>query len=296
MRKGMERNDAPNIACSGQDCKPDMRRNITRSDQKKEKTSYFTYLQLTFRKNDVSLYVKFKKWIFPHCSAPSPFGGFYNMKRSASLAALLTGVFCLVFVLCSCGKVRQNKKAVDQDTLRLMQKTQAELTACVERCRSAAAESKDKEILLALANSQEILADRHETIIRILLKKYKLERISTTSYSIEMDPRTLVHAPLNEYRDFLAKANPQMVLPEILIALEITNKVLESDLAIQSLIDFDSEDPFEGRFFLCPVCGQLELDAPADGCCPVCGSDKITELKDGELPPPDKESFLSPSI
>ena len=217
------------------------------------------------------------------------------MKRSASLAALLTGVFCLVLVLCSCGRVRQNKKAVDQDTLRLMQKTQAELTACVDRCRSSAAESKDKEILLALANSQEILADRHETIIRILLKKYKLERISTASYSIEMDPRTLVHAPLDEYREFLAKANPQNVLPEILIALEITNKVLESDLAIQSLIDFDSEEPFEGKFFLCPVCGQLELDS-SDGCCHVCGSDKIIELKDGELPPPDKESFLSPSI
>lgn len=216
------------------------------------------------------------------------------MKRSASLAVLLTGIFCLVFGLCACGRTQQNKKSVDQDTLRLMQKTQAELTACVERCRSAAEESKDKEILLALANSQQILADRHETIIRILLKKYKLDRISTVSYSIEMDPRTLVLAPLDEYRTFLAKADPQKVLSEVLIALELTNKVLESDLVIQSLIDFDSEEPFEGRLFLCPVCGQLELDDP-DGSCHVCGSDKIIELKDGELPPPDEESYLSVS-
>jgi len=216
------------------------------------------------------------------------------MKRSASLAALLTGVFCLVFGLCSCGRVQQNKKGVDQDTLRLMQKTQAELNVCVERCRSAAEESRDKKILLALANSQQILADRHETIIRILLKKNKLERISTASYSIEMDPRTMVLAPLDEYKAFLAKANPQKVLPEILIALEITNKVLESDLAIQSLVDFDYDEPFEGKFFLCPVCGHLELDTAEENC-PVCGSDKIIELKDGEIPPPDEESFLSVS-
>ena len=218
------------------------------------------------------------------------------MKRLASLAALLSSVICLVFGLCSCGKVQQNKKSVDQDTLRLMQKTQAELTACVERCRSAAEESKDRDILLALANSQQILADRHETIIRILLKKYKLERISTASYSIEMDPRTQVLAPVEEYRSFLAKADPQRILPEVLIALEITNKVLESDLAIQSLIDSDSEEPFESSIYLCPVCGQIELNVP-EGPCPVCGSDKdkIIELKNGEIPPPDEESFLSVS-
>lgn len=218
------------------------------------------------------------------------------MKQFTSFAALLTGICCIVLSLCSCGRIHQDKKTVDQDTLRLMQKTQAELTACVERCRSAAEESKDRDILLALANSQQILADRHETIIRILLKRYKLERISTASYSIEMDPRTLVHAPLEEYKAFLAKADPQKILPEVLIALEVTNKVLESDLAIQSLIDFDSEDPYEGSIFLCPVCGRIELDAP-EGPCPVCGSDKdrIIELKNGEIPPPDEESFLSVS-
>jgi rubrerythrin len=218
------------------------------------------------------------------------------MKSLASFTAFLTGLCCMVLCLCSCGNARQNKKAVDQDTLRLMQKTQAELAACVERCRSAATESKDKEILLALANSQQILADRHETIITILLKKYKFDRISTASYSIEMDPRTLVHAPLDEYKDFLAKADPQKILPEILIALEITNKVLESDMAIETLINADSEEPVEGDFYLCPICGQLTLMVP-EGNCPVCASDKdrIIKLQDGELPPRNEESFISAS-
>ena len=94
------------------------------------------------------------------------------MRKHIPFTAILVGVCCAVLFLCACGKRTQNKRSVDPDTLRLMQKTQAELAACVERCRSAAAESKDREILLALANSQQILADRHETIISILLKKY----------------------------------------------------------------------------------------------------------------------------
>ena len=216
------------------------------------------------------------------------------MKQFTSFAALLIGVCCMFLILCSCGRDQQDKKSVDHDTLRLMKKTQAELAACVEHCRSAAKESKDRDILLALANSQQILADRHETIIRILLKRYKLERTFTESNPIETDPGMLVHAPLEEYKDFLAKANPQRILPEVLIALEVTNKVLESDLAIRSRTDFDSEKPYAGSIYLCPVCGKIELDAP-ESACSVCGSDKdkIIELKDGEIPPPDEESFLS---
>lgn len=219
------------------------------------------------------------------------------MKQLVSFAAFLIGICCIVLGLCSCGKVQQaQERTVDQDTFRLMQKTQAELTACVERCRSAAAESKDKEILLALANSQQILADRHETIINILVKKYKFERISTVSYSIEMDPRTLVLAPLDEYKKILSTADPQKTLHEVLIALEITNKVLESDLGIETLIDFDSEEPFEGDFYLCPVCGYLSLQEPEENC-PICTTDKdrIIKLKDGEIPPRDEESFISVS-
>ncbi len=215
------------------------------------------------------------------------------MKKHVSISALLIGVCCVILLLCSCGRNKQNKKSVSPETLRLMQKTQSELTACVERCRSAAQESKDKEILLALANSQQVLADRHETIISILLKKNKLERTSTVSYSIEMDPRTLVLPPVKEYRELLAKADPERTLREVLIALEITNKVLESDAHVLSLIDPDSEYAPDVDFFFCPVCGLLSMQEIKESC-PVCHSDKdrCIKLKDGEIPPPDEESFV----
>ena len=218
------------------------------------------------------------------------------MKRYLSSAAVLIGVCCAVLCLCSCGERNRNKRSVDPDTLFLMQKTQAELVACVERCRSAAAESKDREILFALANSQQILADRHETIINILLKKYKLERSSTVSYPIEMNPRTIVLPPLDEYRSFLAKADPEKILREVLIALEVTNKVLESDSEIELLIDPDAEEEPKADFHLCPVCGLLFLQEP-EGNCPVCHSDreKILKLIDGELPPHEEGSFVTVS-
>ena len=76
------------------------------------------------------------------------------MKKYFSSAAILIAVSCTLLCLCSCAKKSQDSRSVDPDTLRLMQKTHAELTACIERCRSAATESKDKEMLLALANSQ----------------------------------------------------------------------------------------------------------------------------------------------
>lgn len=218
------------------------------------------------------------------------------MRKYLSFAALLTGICCTVLCLCSCGKRVQNKRSVDPDTLRLMQKTQAELAACVERCRSAAAESKDREILLALANSQQILADRHETIIGILLKKYKMERSSTVSYSIEMDPRMIVRPPLDEYRSFLAKADPEKILREVLIALEVTNKVLESDGSIERLIDPDAQEESAVDFWLCPVCGRLFMQKPEENC-PVCHSDKerILKLIDGELPPREEGTFVTVS-
>ena len=218
------------------------------------------------------------------------------MKPFSSLATILIIVCCAVLCLCSCGKREQVKRTVDQETLRLMQKTQAELTTCVERCRSAAKESQNAEILLALANSQQVLVDRHETIINILLKKYKLERISTASYAIEMDPRTIVLAPVDEYRTFLTKADPQKILREVLIALEITNKVLSSDLDIELMIDPDAEEKPEVDFYLCPVCGHLNLTEPEENC-PVCHSDKNRQikLKDGELPPREEGTFVTVS-
>lgn len=216
------------------------------------------------------------------------------MKSLSSLATILIVVCCAVFCFCSCGKRQQNKRTVDQETLRLMQKTQAELVACVERCRSAAKDSQNKEILLALANSQQVLADRHESIISILLKKYKFDKISTVSYSIEMDPRTIVLAPVDEYRDILSKADLKKTLREVLIALEITNKVLASDQEIQRMIDPDADDVPAIHFYLCPVCGHLSTKEP-EGNCPVCHSDKNRqiELKDGDLPPRAEGTFVT---
>lgn len=218
------------------------------------------------------------------------------MKKHTSFAALLLAVCCAALCLCACGKSQQNKRSVDPETLRLMQKTQAELTACVERCRSLAKESKDGEILLALANSQQILADRHETIINILLKKYKMDRSSTVSYSIEMNPRMIVLPPVEEYRTFLAKADPKKTLREVLIALEVTNKVLESDSEIELIIDPDAEEAPDVDFWLCPVCGRVSTVEPEDNC-PVCHSDKdrVFKLKNGEIPPREEGTFITVS-
>ena len=215
------------------------------------------------------------------------------MKKNISLAALLLAVCCAVICLCSCRKQVQTKQSVSPETMRLMQKTHAELVACVERCRSAAEESKDRDILLALANSQEILAKRHETIINVLLKKYKLDRISTVSYPIEMDPRIMVLPPVEEYNAILAGEDKQTVLSEVLIALEITNRVLDSDEGIYGLIDPDAEEGFHLDFYLCPVCGWLSLQKWEENC-PVCDSDKerSIELKNGEIPPRGQESFI----
>ena len=216
------------------------------------------------------------------------------MKKHNSIAVVLLAFCCAVLCLCSCRKTVQQKKTVSPETVRLMQKTQAELVACVERCRMAAEESKDREILLALANSQEILSKRHETIINILLKKYKFERISTVSYSIEMDPRIMVLPPVKEYKDFLATADQKTILREVLMSLEIRNKVLESDEGIYALIDPNAEEGFDLDFFLCPVCGWLSLQKFEENC-PICDSDKerSIELKNGEIPPPTQESFIT---
>ncbi|MBO7088712.1 MAG: hypothetical protein J6W70_02300 [Lentisphaeria bacterium] len=175
-----------------------------------------------------------------------------------------------------------------------MQKTQAELTACVERCRSAAEESKDREILLALANSQQVLVDRHETIINILLKKNKWERVSTVSFPIEMNPRTIVLAPVDEYQRILTEASTERTRREILIALEITNKVLAADREIERMIDPEADEAPELDFYLCPVCGHLTLGEPEENC-PVCHSDKDRQikLKNGELPPREGGTFVT---
>ena len=216
------------------------------------------------------------------------------MKSYFFPAKLLIVICCVAFCLCSCRKSQRNRNSVDVDTLRLMQKTQMELSTCVERCRSAAKDSKNKDFYLALANSQQILADRHATIINILMKKNKIEKFSSVSYPIEIDPRTIVLAPLNEYRDILATATQRNILWEILITLEITNKVLLSDMEIELLLNLNEEDLPDVDIYLCPVCGHLSLGKPEENC-PVCHSDKDRqiELKDGELPPRGEGTFIT---
>ena len=90
------------------------------------------------------------------------------------------------------------------------------------------------------------------------------------------------------------RANQKTTLREVLIALEITNKVLESDAGICALIDPDSEEGLDLDFYICPVCGWLSMQEIEENC-PICDSDKerSIKLKDGEIPPPEKESFIT---
>ena len=103
----------------------------------------------------------------------------------------------------------------------------------------------------------------------------------------------MVLSPVGEYNDFLAHADQQKVLSEVLMTLEITNKVLDSDEGIYALIDPDADEGFDLDFYLCPVCGWLSLQE-FEGNCPICDSDKnrSIELKDGEIPPRAQESFI----
>ena len=109
-----------------------------------------------------------------------------------------------------------------------------------------------------------------------------------------MDPRTIVLPPVDEYKEFLAKADPEKSLREVLIALEVTNKVLDSDGEIALQIDPDADEASDVDFYLCPICGQLSMQEP-EGNCPVCHTDKekILKLKDGELPPREEGSFIT---
>ena len=217
------------------------------------------------------------------------------MKSHKFLAAFLPAVCCALLCLCSCGRMSQRtKKTVSPEILNLLQKTQSELATCAELCRSEAKESKDRNILLALANSQQILADRHETIIDILLKRNKADRISTDKYAIEIKNRQLyVLPPPEEYKKILNSDDSGSITPEVLITFEITDKTLTSDIGIQALINPDAENGLDLDFHLCSVCGNLTVKKP-EGNCPVCNSDKdrIIRLLDGEIPPPKEGSYI----
>ena len=217
------------------------------------------------------------------------------MRSYRFAAALLFSLCCALFCLCSCNRAIRTKMTINPEILRLIQVTEAELSECAERCRSKAEEYPDKkEYLLALANSQQILADYHEIIIDALQKKYKFERTSTDFVTSEMDPTLLVLAPPEDYARILDEANPDASIPEILNILKFTKdnlkaaKIIEAEMNLT--MDSGEVDPPPVVFYICTLCGRLSTEEP-DEKCPVCGSDrdKIVQLGNGELPSQKKE-------
>ena len=200
------------------------------------------------------------------------------------LAAALLGS---VFFLSACNR-DNNKKVIDQETYDLMKQTQAELSACAERCRDAARGGyADSYVLRALANSQEILSQRHETILSVARRKYKLE-----GFNAVVDPSTIrVMTPPEEYEQILLRPDNSKTPNEVLIALEVTSKVLKQDGLIENAQEMASRSLQD--LHLCTVCGLLAEGEVEN--CPVCGSagERVVKLDSrGEIPPPETESYV----
>ena len=200
------------------------------------------------------------------------------------LAAALLGS---AFFMSACNR-NKNKKVIDQETYDLMKQTQAELSACAERCRDAARGGyADSYVLRALANSQEILSQRHETILSVARRKYKLE-----GFNAVVVPSTIrVLDPPEEYDRILLRPDNTKMPYEVLIALEVTNKVLKQDGLIESTQEMSSRSLQD--LHLCTVCGLLTEGEVEN--CPVCGSarERVVKLDSrGEIPPPETESYV----
>jgi len=216
------------------------------------------------------------------------------MKSHRFSAALLFFLCGALFCLCACNKPVVKKRTVSQETWRSMQKTQSELSLCAQRCREQAAENPERaDFFLALANSQQTLADYHETIIDALQKKFKIERNSTSSTVSEMDPWLLVLEPPEEYERIFSEADPTTTVLEVLNILEFTGAILKADKKIEAKIKPDSEESVVEDFYLCTLCGRLSMEEPEENC-PVCHSDKarIVKLLKGEIPPRKKEHSI----
>ena len=200
------------------------------------------------------------------------------------LAAALLGS---ALFLSACNK-NKNTKVIDQETYDLMKQTQAELSACAERCRDAARGGyADSYVLRALANSQEILSQRHETILTVARRKYKL-----AGYNAVLSPSTIrVMAPPEEYEQILLRPDNTAIPYEVLIALEVTNKVLKQDGWIENTLE-NTPRGLED-LHLCTVCGLI-VEGEVDNC-PVCGSagERVVKLDNrGEIPAPETESYV----
>ena len=217
------------------------------------------------------------------------------MKTHLVPAALLFALCCSLFCLCACHKPVVIERTVSQETLRTMQKTQSELSAYAVRCRAKAEEYPDRaDYLLALANSQQTLADYHETIINALQKKFKFERSSNFATVSEMDPWLMVLDPPEEYERLFSEADSATSIPEILNVLEFTGAILSADKKIEAQMKLDSEEPpTDTDFYLCTLCGKLSTQEP-EGNCPVChsGKNQIVKLVNGEIPPRKREHSI----
>ena len=207
--------------------------------------------------------------------------------KRLNLVLLAGALLSAAFLLSACNK-KTNKKFIDQETYDLMKQTQAELSACAERCRDAAKGGhSDSYFLRALANSQEILAQRHETILTVARRKYKLE-----GYNAVIDPSTIrVMTAPEEYEQILLRPDNTGMPQEVLIAMEITNKVLRQDGWLDNTQQNTSRSLQD--LHLCTVCGLL-VEGEVESC-PVCNSagERVVKLDSrGEIPAPETGSYV----
>ena len=209
------------------------------------------------------------------------------MSKRLKLVLLAAALLCSAFLLSACNKSK-SKKFIDQETYNLMKQTQSELSACAERCRDAARGGyADSYFLRALANSQEILAQRHETILAVTRRKFNLQ-----GFNAVVEPSTIrVMTAPEGYEQILLRPDNSTMPPEVLITLEVTNKVLKQDGWLEST----QENSFRGleNLHICTVCGLLTEGEVEN--CPVCNSagERVVKLDSrGEIPAAEKGSYV----
>ena len=209
------------------------------------------------------------------------------MSKRLKLVLLAAAQLCSAFLLSACNK-NTDKKFIDQETYNLMKQTQSELSACAERCRDAARGGyADSYFLRALANSQEILAQRHETILAVTRRKFNLQ-----GFNAVVEPSTIrVMTAPEGYEQILLRPDNSTMPPEVLITLEVTNKVLKQD----SWLESTQENSFRGleNLHICTVCGLLTEGEVEN--CPVCNSagERVVKLDSrGEIPAAEKGSYV----
>ena len=209
------------------------------------------------------------------------------ISKRLKLVLLAAALLCSAFLLSACNK-NTNKKFIDQETYNLMKQTQSELSACAERCRDAARGGyADSYFLRALANSQEILAQRHETILAVTRRKFNLQ-----GFNAVVEPSTIrVMTAPEGYEQILLRPDNSTMPPEVLITLEVTNKVLKQDGWLEST----QENSFRGleNLHICTVCGLLTEGEVEN--CPVCNSagERVVKLDSrGEIPAAEKGSYV----